>query len=375
VSTRRRDKINSDEEERLRMGYEIRTGVRFTDHGEKPSQRLATFTDRHGDLLGQLRYGHAATLYRVNLGWARRKNKHQHGFVLDVERGYWESNKALEENDPGDPMSSRTMRVIPFVEDRRNALLVEPRQPLQPEVMASLQAALKNAIQIQYQLEDQELAAEPLPERSKRNRLLFFEAAEGGAGVLRRLVEEPGGRAGVASAALELCHFDPATGDDRRRAPNATEDCEAACYNCLMSYGNQLDHPLLDRHAIRDLLLVLSGSRVQAEPVPASRSAQAGQLARQLSDGVEEHWIRWLHAHDLRLPSRAKPEVQGARPDFAYDDDFAVVYVDGDDGRAARDAEHVGHLEDAGYTVVRFGPEAGWEATLKRFSSIFRRNA
>ncbi len=32
----------------------------------------------------------------------------------------------------------------------------------------------------------------------------------------------------------------------RRRAPRAREDCEAACYDCLMSYANQPDHQLLD---------------------------------------------------------------------------------------------------------------------------------
>ena len=41
VSTKRRDKINSDEEERMRMGYEIITGVRFVDQGERPAYQTA----------------------------------------------------------------------------------------------------------------------------------------------------------------------------------------------------------------------------------------------------------------------------------------------------------------------------------------------
>ena len=71
--------------------------------------------------------------------------------------------------------------------------------------MATLQAALKNAIQVCFQLEDSELAAEPLPSAEPRNQILIYESAEGGAGVLRRLVED--GQTAlieVAKTALEL---------------------------------------------------------------------------------------------------------------------------------------------------------------------------
>lgn len=43
VSTKRRDRINSDEEDRLKMGYEIRTGLRFKEVGG-----LGAVPGRHG---------------------------------------------------------------------------------------------------------------------------------------------------------------------------------------------------------------------------------------------------------------------------------------------------------------------------------------
>ena len=117
------------------------------------------------------------------------------------------------EDDPEDPMSQRQERVVPYVEDRRNSLLFEPSGALDSESMASLGAALESAIQATFHLEDSELRAEPLPDRDNRKLLLFYEAAEGGAGVLRRLLDDPAALSHVAREALSICHFDPDTGE------------------------------------------------------------------------------------------------------------------------------------------------------------------
>ena len=120
------------------------------------------------------------------------KQKNLFGFLLDTERGQWATNEFANDEDEGDPLSSRVARVIPFVEDRRNCLMLEPTGTLSEAVMASLAAALKTAIQIRFQLEDSELAAEPLPHAANRRVLLFYESAEGGAGVLRSLLDDSG---------------------------------------------------------------------------------------------------------------------------------------------------------------------------------------
>ncbi len=57
--------------------------------------------------------------------------------------------------------------------------------------------------------------------------MLFTEAAEGGAGVLRRIQHDKDALGEAARAALEICHFDPDTGEDKgarrstRSAPGA----------------------------------------------------------------------------------------------------------------------------------------------------------
>jgi ATP-dependent helicase YprA (DUF1998 family)/very-short-patch-repair endonuclease len=377
VSTKRRDKINSDEEERMRQGFEIITGVRFAEQSERPSSRLATL-ERDGDVLARLTYGHSATLWRINLGWKRRKHKEQYGFVLDVERGYW-ARSDQENEDQADPLSPKTERVIPYVEDRRNCLLFEPSQKISVSAMASLQAALKRAIQIQFQLEDNELAVEPLPDAEDRRLILLYESAEGGAGALRRLLDDPQAFARVAQEALRLCHFDPATGADLHRAPRAREDCEAACYDCLMNYYNQRDHALLDRQAIRDFLMQLAQARVIVAPAGLARAEHLQRLLRLAGSELERQWLRYLDARGLALPSHAQPliEVCSTRPDFLYADHHAAIYIDGPHHaypeRRARDQSQTECMEDRGYTVIRFGLEDDWEAVIAKFPYVFGR--
>jgi very-short-patch-repair endonuclease len=307
----------------------------------------------------RLTYGDATTLWRINMGWKRRRPDSLPGFVLDIERGYWQKQAQEEEGEIEEAIGPRTARVIPFVEDRRNCLLIEPATPLPPEVMASLQPALKNALQVRYQLEDSELAAEPLPDGKNRRTILFYEAAEGGAGVLRQLVDDPTALAQVAREALALCHFDPDTGQDRRRAPGANEECEAACYDCLMSYGNQPDHKLLDRHLVRDLLLQLTQATVHASPAEPDRAEHLRRLKELCDSDLEREWLEFLEERNLRLPDEAQVLIAecSTRPDFLYTEQHVAVYVDGPShdqpNVAAEDSLLNERLEDAGYTVVR----------------------
>ena len=382
VATRRRDRINSDEEERQRLGYELMTGFRFAEHGGIRSQQVANL-ESDGIRMVDLTYGQAATLWRINLGWRRRANRNLYGFILDTERGFWQRNDLMnQDDDPEDPMSPMRERVVPYVEDRRNCLVIEPSLGVddpaeQQQLMATLQAALKNAIQVLYQLEDNELAADPLPSFDNRRSILLYEATEGGAGVLRRLVEDSSALPRVAREALELCHFDPESGDDRRRGTGMTEDCEAACYECLMSYGNQRDHALLDRHLIRDWLLLVSEGIVNTSPTARSPEEQLTYLLALAGSGLEKTWLKYLDDNGYRLPSAGQRYMEQCqtRPDFMYQDQHAVIYVDGPPHdypqRQLRDQEQTVCLENLGYEVIRFHHQDNWNEIVERRPHIF----
>jgi hypothetical protein len=376
VSTRRRDRISSDEEERMRQGFELRTAVRFyTATSGQPAAHLAELV-LDGQPLARLTYANAASIWRINLGWRRRADKNQKGFLLDIERGYW-AKQADVEDEADDPLSARIERVIPFVEDTKNCLLFEPIDRLDLGQMASLQAALKSAIQVHYQLEDDELAAEPLPDANQRSLILFYEAAEGGAGVLHRLLDDPQAFREVAREALQLCHFEPDSGADQRRAPGAREDCEAACYDCLMSYFNQVDHRRLDRQAIKDLLLQYSQAELDISPAPVPRAAHLEGLRNLCQSELEREWLNYLEAHQYHLPTYAQKlnEACGTRPDFYYETERAVIYIDGYHHlypeRQERDLANVKCLQNLGYTVLRFGLLDDWQITFEQYPALF----
>ena len=382
VSTRRVDRISSDEEERLRQGFEIKTGLRWAESRGAPVFRVGS-TQLPDETKLTLTYGHTATVWRINYGLNRREDREDRGFWLDVERGYWvaspfEKDDGKPQTEAADPTSAKREKVIPYVEDRKNCLLVEISPVPESKILASLQAALKHAIQVVYQLEDNELAAEPLPDRKNRRQLLFFESAEGGAGVLRLLIDEEQALAEVARKALEICHFSP-DGQDLKRAPRAREDCEAACYDCLLSYTNQGDHASIDRHAIRDFLLRLAKATVRRSSASEAPEDQYARLRAACESGLEKEWLEFIDKNRFRLPTHAqrRDPIVGSRPDFTYDlpGSHVAIYVDGPvhdfPERAARDVEIRERMEDNGWLVIRFHHAEEWLTITQSYPSVF----
>lgn len=388
VVARRRDRISSDEEERTRRGYEIHSAVRFAQRDGKPSVRRADVLSSNVPIV-RLEYAPAATLWRVNVGWRRRRKDAMPGFNLDIERGQWASGDGGEAEGET-PANAKIRRFVPFVEDTRNCLLFEPSEasgliedPKGESVrMASVEAALKRGIQACFQLEDHELASEPLPATKGRRRILFYEASEGGAGVLRRLVDDPNAMARVARRALELCHFDPDTGKDRHAGLRVDAEgrvlrrCIAGCYECLLSYYNQRDHERLDRREIRDALMALAGSTVAIAPGDTSRIDAVGELLARCDSELERRFVRELDARGLRLPDDSQVRIGNeTRVDFLYREANVAVFVDGphhdEGGQSSKDREIDAALDDRGYLVVRFHHAADWGEIFAREKSTF----
>ncbi len=400
VYTTPRERISSDEEERRRAGFRLETSYAFQDHGARKGRLTSHVTDTHGAPVLDLDYGDSATVRITNLGRVRDKEGELDGYYLDLGDGRWLNDRAAADAIEGDGMpvvdedgneKRRKKRVLPYVEDRRNILVVTLDEPQPEPVALSFLYALERGIEAAFELEDSELTAELLPpDDGPRRRMLFTEAAEGGAGVLRRIQHDKDALARAARTALEICHFDPDTGEDEG-GPTKDEKCARGCYACLLTYANQTHHRRLSRHAARPLLVRLADARTEREDRGESRSERFRRLAPATDSTpaapenapastptpveadlaalvAQGDLLGWLRAKGYRLPDEVNAFVDGAAacPDLVFRLDGAelAVFVDvpGHPADSTRDIEAGYRLEEAGWDVVRFPTDADWDA-------------
>lgn len=392
VSTKRAERITANEEERVRQGYEMQTTIQFGEQDGKLQVMHAVLKAGDTPVL-ELQYGSAATVWRMNLGWRRRKEKSLLGFMINPVTGHWMggAEEAGEPDPETPPDKTPPQRIVPYVEDRRNVLIVRPLEELDIKTMATLQYALKRGIEAVYQLEESELMAEPLPKADLRRSILFYESAEGGAGVLTRIATEPDALAQVADEALAIMHYQrPANGYWDRTALTEELDsqgqpiCEAGCYKCLLSYYNQPDHIHIDRQdadnegKVQDILCLLTRSHSEVGSFGRSPEQQQGELERIAGSSLEQTWLEHVKAHGYRLPDAGQHTIERCQTtaDFFYADWKAAIFIDGPHHEAAaqagKDQAINACLEAAGYYVVRFPKEASaWSDIFKAHADLF----
>ena len=381
VSTRRATRITSDEEERVRQGYEMLTTLQYAEENGVP-QVIKTRFDLASTPIVTVHYGPAATVWRMNLGWKRRKEKSIYGFNIDPTTGIWSKDSQAPEDDDASDNGPTVQRIVPFVEDRRNILVLHPDQQLEEDSMVTLQYMLKRGIEAEFQLEESELAAEPLPRRDQRNAILFYESAEGGAGVLTRIANDPAALRRVAERALRVAHFAPKGStwavDELQ---DTDQSCEAGCYRCLLSYGNQMDHRIIQRknEVVLDILCRLTQAEAKRGTAGRNADEQFDELLSLSGSSLEKAWLNAVRKAGLRLPDKAQFSLSeyAVRPDFGYGGDSpALVFIDGphheSDHQHRIDEEKNRTLRDAGFEVIRFPKEqSAWNAIFNQYPDVF----
>jgi len=376
------ERISINDEDRQRQGFELQTTYRFLPGPDGLIQKRKAQVRLDAEVLAELTYAPAAQVWRINRGWRRRKDKAQLGFYINPMTGTWSKQddpSANESSESEAPLLEKVpnQRIVPFVEDHRNLLILAPLRELPIEAMATLQAALKRGIEMTFQIEESELVAEPLPTGNERRALLFYEAAEGGAGVLTRLASDPVSLAQVASQALQLMHYQKPAGAWQSDALSEQLDakgqrlCEAGCYQCLLSYFNQPDHPYIDRHnadAI-ELLVALANAQVQplASTAPAAPEPAAPEPAATNAHDPITQWLRALATAGLRPPDATHVLVdQGAITAAAqYRAARVLVFV------APLTPEQVALLSDKGWRVLDCSDPAQWATQFATHADVF----
>ncbi len=134
LDAKRRDRITSDEEERCAWRYEIRTGVRFAVREGSRREETRGLVGRDGESLADLEYGHAATLWRINVGWRRRDRETGEPRLqcstpsADTGRGPRDQRRRCRATRPP-TRATKQQRVVPYVEDHQELPPVTPRAP------------------------------------------------------------------------------------------------------------------------------------------------------------------------------------------------------------------------------------------------------
>ncbi|MGC3998044.1 MAG: DUF1998 domain-containing protein [Anaeromyxobacter sp.] len=211
-----------------------------------------------------------------------------------------------------------------------------------------------------------------MPTKDDRNGFLLYEATEGGAGVLTRLVSDTTVIQDIANAALSIMHFDVSNGLPAE--PTALSDkpgtsCVAACYRCLMSYFNQPDHEGLDRRdpKVKEILLRLAGaftSGLMEEDAPAPTAAAAGPSGPPAAQGqatsaVLQRWLVEAAARGLPRPDAQHADGGGH---LVWRDYFVAAIIE------PTDPAVIGRLADKGYQLHHFGDPATWPQTFETLS-------
>ena len=389
VKTRRRERITSNEEERRRRGYHIETFYQFSpalplSSAHVLSSSISPLPSPISPLpspisplpspisplpspLFLLTYAPSATLLRVNHGWRMARTP---GFQVDFESGEVVTQMG-NTGSPRRPQRIETVRLS--VQETQNLLLLRPADPQLFSNRAfetTFRIALQRGLEQVYQLEENELGAESIG-RDEHRAILLYETSEGGSGVLRRLLEEPNALAHVARAALERAHYDE-NGRDQK------PDCIAACYECLLSYSNQLEAWFVDRRLVLQTLLELTRSRVL--PLSGGRPyeehlAWLSSLTDARSD-LERRFLDVLASGGYRLPDDAQHAISDPRcnADFFYAPNICIFC----DGPVHDNPEQRQHdealrreLRDRGYHVIIIRYDRDLAEQIREYPEVF----
>ena len=297
------DRISCEEEERVSRGFDIQTYFSVDGRMERVRKAVARASET---ALLNLRYVPAARLIHVSTKW---RSQHNNGFPLGMVSGDWRSSQP----DPDDGFREQFRPVKLWTSNVADALYLEPIQALglTPEGVVTLQYALKRAIENVFQVESNEIGVVAMGEMEAPN-ILLYEASEGSLGILSQFVEDVQVFHEVVEQAIVLCRFD----DADYKGP--------ASYDDLLSYYNQRDHRIINRHLIRDALakLLLCRLEIQSNQNFKSYEEHYQALLRGLdpNSSTERRFIEFLYQNGLRLPDAAQQRVEGiyVQPDFYY---------------------------------------------------------
>jgi hypothetical protein len=129
VETQPAERITANDEERQHQGFDIQTVFAWPLRDGALDVSSALASDADGPIL-HIDYASGATISRLNKGLRRRRQKSIFGFGIDPATGRW-TGSPEEGDDDSTPEGPVRQRVVPIVQDTKNAALLRlPAEPL-----------------------------------------------------------------------------------------------------------------------------------------------------------------------------------------------------------------------------------------------------
>jgi very-short-patch-repair endonuclease len=224
---------------------------------------------------------------------------------------------------PEDPIQN----IMLYTYDTSDILYVQPIKSLglSEEGVVTMQYALEKAIEQLYNIEPVEIDARLMGSEEYKN-IMLYESAEGSIGVLKDITRNPTMLRKIFMEAYKICGYDYETKENK--FPNRPK----ASYDDLLSYYNQMDHTKIDRHSIIKALELLIVSNPD-DTIGGTYEDKYEELKKGLhhrSPG-EKVLLDYLFENGYRLPDYTNHNMEQfyVQPDFVYDKEKAIVFVDG----------------------------------------------
>jgi superfamily II DNA or RNA helicase/rubrerythrin len=334
------ENITSDDEERRREGYDIN---HYYERRQVQEYELASDA-----VSASVTYEPNAQIVTVNSGIRGRDEDELQGFALCTECNRWLTSYGQIENHIDDQCyanaDAEAIREGIELYTEGNYDTVTVTTPLPGDVEQdehesfyhTLKEALYQGVLVEFDLDEAELSTfvKPAPGNAGTLTIVLHETSEGGVGALHDLTNPTKERfARVIKESLDVLHA------------NDPDGCERACYECLMSYFNQREHPLFDRELVMPWLY--GTTAMTLDPIEAATDdehferlweACESSLERKVLEAVREEGYPYPDEAQKTIYNGDEPVVQA---DFYYSDGAQpqpiVVFVDGPD----HEKEHV----------------------------------
>jgi superfamily II DNA/RNA helicase len=364
------ERISCIEEERNSSGYEIAEYFRYPQGIS--STKNGTIQCAGIKIMNMI-YGQATELIKIN--WKSKRSPSE-GFSIDKRNGKWLTLKELQNQETIDNKKD----VLIFVRDTADTLYIQPLSSLNlsPEQVTSLSYAIKRGIERLFQVEENEIGVRVLGTMEKPN-ILIYEASQGSLGILSQLILEPVRMKELFTESYRCMHFNPITKEETdlgKTLPKAT-------YQDLLSYYNQRDHEILNRHNIKEVLEQL----MDCDYSPNQGSNDYDSQYQYLMDNydrnsaTEKPLIEFLYLNKLALPDKAQVNIpnKNINADFVFNtpNGDVLIFCDGsvhDDEDQMKEDNHKRELlKDDGYDVIVWHYMEKIEDLIIRRKDIFRK--